>query len=110
MFFMEEVLHNQPYGPSTVIAESWTSIVKVCAVANDLPIGIGPALIAKGGIKVLGVKVDDNSPAVKPSEENLKDRSYPIINPIHFYWESQSQDDLMAKFVDFCASKGLQNK
>jgi phosphate transport system substrate-binding protein len=68
MFFMEEVLHNQPYGPSTVIAENWTSIVKVCSVANDLPIGIGPALIAKGGIKVLGVKLDDHSPGIKPSE------------------------------------------
>jgi len=110
MFFMEEVLHNQPYGPTTVIAENWTSIVKVCTVANDLPIGIGPALIARGGIKVLGVRMDDHSPGIKPSEDALKDRSYPIINPIRVYWDSQSQDARIAKFVDFCASKGLQKK
>ena len=43
VFFMQEVLHNQPYGAATVMADSWTAIVKVCTTANDLPIGIGPA-------------------------------------------------------------------
>lgn len=109
MFFMEEVLHNQPYGPSTVMAESWTSIVKVCATGNDLPIGIAPAMGAKGEIKVLGIKQGENSPAVVPSEETLKARTYPIINSIRLYWDSQRQDDRIKKFVDFCASKGLQN-
>ncbi|MGO9566418.1 MAG: substrate-binding domain-containing protein [Desulfomonilaceae bacterium] len=110
VFFKQEVLHNEPYGPSTVVADSWTSIVKVCATANDLPIGIGPALGAKGGIKVLGIKQDENAAAVVPSTETLKEKSYPIINPIRFYWDSQSQDERIKKFVDFCASKGLQSK
>jgi phosphate transport system substrate-binding protein len=109
VFFMEEVLHNQPYGPSAVMADSWTAIVKVCTTANDLPIGISPALGAKGAIKVLGIKKDENAPAVLPSAETLKARSYPIINSIRLYWDSQSQDDRIKKFVDFCASKGLQS-
>jgi phosphate transport system substrate-binding protein len=109
VFFMEEVLHNQPYAPATVIADSWTAIVRVCTTANDLPIGIGPALGAKGAIKVLSVKLDENAPAVVPSPETLKEKSYPIINPIRLYWDSQSQDDRIKKFVDFCASKGLQS-
>jgi len=109
VFFMQEVLHNQPYGPATVIADSWTSIVKVCTTANDLPIGIGPALGAKGEIKVLSIKQDENTPAVVPSTETLKEKSYPIINPIRLYWDGQSQDDRIKKFIDFCASKGLQS-
>ena len=108
VFFMQEVLHNQPYGAATVMADSWTAIVKVCATANDLPIGIAPALAAKGAIKVLGIKQDENTPAVVPSPETLKAKSYPIINPIRLYWDGQSQDDRIKKFVDFCASKGLQ--
>ena len=109
VFFMKEVLHNQPYSPTTVIADSWTSIVKVCASANDLPVGIGPLLAAKGEVKILGIKQDENTPAVFPTEETLKARSYPIINPISLYWDGQSQDDRIKKFVDFCAGKGLQN-
>lgn len=109
VFFMQEVLHNQPYGAATVMADSWTAIVKVCTTANDLPIGIGPALGDKGAIKVLGIKQDENTPAVVPSAETLKKKSYPIINSIRLYWDGQSQDDRIKKFVDFCASKGLQS-
>ncbi len=79
VFFMQEVLQNKAYGSTTVFAESWNSIVQVCSAANDLPIGIGPALIAKSQIKLLGIKSDENSPAVKPSADALKDGSYPII-------------------------------
>ena len=89
MFFMQEVLHNQPYGPGTVVADSWTSIVKVCTVAADLPIGIGPAMGAKGAVKVLAIRQNESTPAVMPSEDTLKARSYPIINPIRLYWDSQ---------------------
>jgi phosphate transport system substrate-binding protein len=108
VFFMKEVLHNQPYGPSTVMADSWGAIAKVCATANDLPIGIGPVAGAKQGIKVLAVKKDENSPSVMPTADSLKDRSYPIINSIRLYWDSQSRDDRIKKFVDYCAGKGLQ--
>jgi phosphate transport system substrate-binding protein len=109
VFFMKEVLHNQRYGPGTVMADSWGAIAKVCATANDLPIGIGPAAGAKKGIKVLAIKKDGNSPSVMATAETLKDRSYPIINSIRLYWDGQSRDDRIKKFVDFCAGKGLQN-
>jgi phosphate transport system substrate-binding protein len=109
VFFMQEVLHNQPYSAATVMADSWTAIVKVCTTATDLPIGIAPALAEKGAIKVLAIKQDENTPAVVPSAESLKEKSYPIINSIRLYWDSQSPDERIKKFVDFCSSKGLQN-
>jgi len=109
VFFMQEVLHNQPYGPSTVMAESWTAIVKVCVTASDLPIGIGPALGDKGSIKVLSIKQDENTTAVVPTTETLREKTYPIINPIRLYWDSQTQDERIKKFIDFCARKGLQS-
>jgi phosphate transport system substrate-binding protein len=110
VFFMQEVLHNQPYSAATVMTDSWTSIIKVCATANDLPIGIAPAMAAKGAIKVLAIKQDENSPAVVPTPQTLKEKAYPIINPNRLYWDSQSQDNRIKKFVDFCVNKGLQSK
>jgi phosphate transport system substrate-binding protein len=109
VFFMKEVLHSQPYGQGIVMTDSWSAIVKVCATANDLPIGICPMAGAKGGVKVVAIKKDDNSPSIMPTAEAMKDRSYPIINSIRLYWDSQSRDDRIKKFVDFCAGKGLQN-
>ena len=59
---------------------------------------------------MLAIKQDENTPAVLPSAETLKEKSYPIINSIRLYWDGQSQDDRIKKFVDFCASKGLQSR
>jgi phosphate transport system substrate-binding protein len=107
VFFMQEVLQNKAYGSTTVFAESWNSIVHVCSAANDLPIGIGPALVTKSQIKLLAIKPDENSPAVKPSEDALKDKSYPIINPIHMFWNSKSEDERIKSFVEYCAREGV---
>ena len=100
-------LRNKAYGSTTVFAESWTSIVQVCSAANDLPIGIGPALMASHRqIKLLAIKPDENSPAVKPSEDALKDAWYPILNPIYIYWDSKSEDERIKSFVEYCPRKG----
>ena len=110
VFFMQDVLRHQPYGSGTVVMDNWRSIVKVCGGATDLPIGIVPMRTPKGGAKILGIKRDENSPAVIPSEETLKVRSYPIINSIRLFWDGHTEDDRIRKFVDFCESEGLQIK
>jgi phosphate transport system substrate-binding protein len=108
MFFLETVLHKQPYGKTTVFTESWTGIMKVCSVAKDLPIGIGPRLVANNSaVKVIGIKADDSAPAILPTDETMKNKTYPIIVPIRLYWDAQTQDDRILKFVDFCEQKGL---
>lgn len=56
VFFQEFVLNKQPYGPNTVMTESWSSIQKACAAASDLPIGIAPANGIDKSIKVLAIK------------------------------------------------------
>jgi len=44
VFFQETALHNEPFGPKVVMADTWNAIVKVCSVATDLPIGICPVM------------------------------------------------------------------
>lgn len=48
----------------------------------------------------------DQSSGVKPSDETLKNKTYPIILPFRFYWDEKAVSDQAKKFVDFCASKG----
>ncbi len=107
MFFMERVLQNRYYGPTTMFAESWRSIMKICQTATDLPIGMGPSFIVKGDIKVLAIKKEEASPALKPTDDTLRDQTYPIINPIHVYWDTLVKDEVRDRFIDFCAGKGL---
>jgi phosphate transport system substrate-binding protein len=113
LFFQEKVLEKQPYGPTTTVADSWGTIIKVCASANDLPVGIAPiipAAAAADKIRVLGVKEDEHSSPVKPSEETLKNKSYPIFLAFRFYWDEKTVSNQAKQFIDFCASKGLPSK
>ncbi|MEW6350495.1 MAG: substrate-binding domain-containing protein [Thermodesulfobacteriota bacterium] len=107
MFFMEKVLQNRFYGPTTMFAETWRSIIRICATATDLPIGMGPAFIVRDDAKVLGIKKDEASPALKPTDETLRNQTYPLINPIHVYWDSLVKDAERDRFIAFCVSKGL---
>jgi phosphate transport system substrate-binding protein len=110
LFFQEKVLDKQPYGPNTTIAESWSTIIKVCSSATDLPIGIAsviPALAASDKIKIVGIKEDPQSTAVNPSDETLKTKTYPIILPFRFYWDAKTATPQLKKFVEFCTATGL---
>jgi phosphate transport system substrate-binding protein len=110
VFFQEKVLEKQPFGPTTAILESWSSIIRICSSAADSPIGIAPifsARAAEPGIKVIGVKQDEHSVAVKPSDETLKQKTYPIILPFRFYWDQKTLSSQAKQFVDYCAAQGL---
>lgn len=103
VFFMRTVMDNQPYGKTTVFTESWGAIMKVCATGKDMPIGIGPRMLAeRSGVKILGVKSDDQSPAVIPTAETMKNKTYPISVPIRLYWNARTQDDRLLQFVEYC--------
>jgi phosphate transport system substrate-binding protein len=107
VFFQEFVLSKQPYGTGTVMTQSWAAIQKACLAGTDLPIGLAPADSIANGSKVLAIKKDETSLGVKPSLETLKNRTYPIILPFRFYWDSQSHDDRLERFVEYCAQQGL---
>ena len=107
VFFQRFVLGEQTYGAGTVMTQSWAAIQKACLAGTDLPIGLAPADTIAAGIKVLAIKKDETSPGVKPSPETLKNRTYPIILPFRFYWDSQSQDDRLKRFVEYCAQQGI---
>jgi phosphate transport system substrate-binding protein len=106
VFFQEKVLGGKSFGPKIVVVDRWYTILKLCAEARYLPIGIIPHTRDTSGVKVLRIKRDDASPAVAPSVENVKSQSYPIVLPFSFVWNAQSKDPAIQNFVDFCKRQG----
>ncbi|HTY23226.1 MAG TPA: substrate-binding domain-containing protein [Desulfomonilaceae bacterium] len=106
VFFQSKVLDKEPFGPKTMFTETWEAIIKVCSTAQDLPIGIIPHTRNLSGVKVLGIKRDDASAAVTPTEDNVKSELYPIILSFKFAWNDKSKDPTIQKFADFCESRG----
>lgn len=55
-------------------------------------------------VKVIGVKKDASSPAVKPSIKTVHDNSYPVSRPLFFYTPGQPAGVAKA-FIDYAMSK-----
>jgi phosphate transport system substrate-binding protein len=109
VFFWETVLEQEPFGKSVIFTENWSTILKTCATAQDIPIGIGPVPLGANtsGAKILAIKKDDQTPGVLPSDLTLKDQSYPIVLQFHFYWNSMTTDKRVMEFVEYCEKMGL---
>jgi phosphate transport system substrate-binding protein len=106
VFFRNKVLNGDPFGPKTVMTETWEAIVKVCTVAQDLPIGIVPHTRNLSKVKTLAIRKDDTSTAVMPTEENIKNGKYPVTLTFAFAWDAESKEPAITKFADFCQSQG----
>ena len=64
---------------------------------------LGYAAAAKGKVKVLAVKADNQSAAVIPAEQTVKDGSYKIARPLHLYTNGQATG-IVKQFIEFCLS------
>ncbi|MBI5249169.1 MAG: PstS family phosphate ABC transporter substrate-binding protein [Desulfomonile tiedjei] len=62
--------------------------------------------VQAGRVKLLALKRDENSPAVLPTLETVKDRTYPLIMQLYFYWDKDRAPEHLKQFVDFCKTKG----
>ncbi|HSH94442.1 MAG TPA: phosphate ABC transporter substrate-binding protein, partial [Roseimicrobium sp.] len=82
-FFKEHVLKNKDFVASAQTMPGTAAVLQ--AVAKDANgIGYGGAAYGEGA-KHVGVKPDDASPAVEPSEENVLSGKYPIWRYLYVY-------------------------
>ena len=109
VFFWEKVLDQEPFGKNIVFTENWSTILKACSNGEEIAIGLGPVPLGgnKSGAKLLAIKKDEQSAAVLPSEETLRNKSYPIILQFQFYWDSQTSDRGVLEFVEYSEKMGL---
>jgi phosphate transport system substrate-binding protein len=107
VYFQSKAMNGQPHGPSAVFTETWETIMKVCSTAQDLPIGIVPHTRKMNDVKMIALKVDEDSSGVKATDEAVKSGTYPITLTFSFVWDQRLEDPSLLKFVDYCASQGL---
>jgi phosphate transport system substrate-binding protein len=92
-YFKEKVLSNEDYAEATQTLPGTAAVVN--AVAND-KFGIGYGGLAWGkGVKYVGVKRDDKSPAIEPSMETVTNNTYPISREL--YWFTNGTPNGMVK-------------
>ncbi|MCF7955352.1 MAG: phosphate ABC transporter substrate-binding protein [Phycisphaerae bacterium] len=105
VFFQGKVLNKKDYAQTAKLMPATSAIVQsVSSNENAIGyVGLGYADAAKGKIKVLAVKADSSSPAVKPSEATVKSGEYEISRPLQLYTNG-TPTGVVKKFIDFCLS------
>lgn len=104
VFFNEQVLKKDDYGPKVRLMPSSAAIVQ-SASQDRWSIGyVGLGYAERDDVKIIAVKQQGaSSPAVKPSLRTITDGSYPIARPLHLYTNGQPTG-LAGAFVDFTLS------
>jgi phosphate transport system substrate-binding protein len=104
-FFQEHVLGKKDYSKDAKLLPATNPIIEEVST-NDYAIGyvgLGYAVKAGSKVKVVGVKKDDKSPAVMPSEATVHDGSYPISRALYIY-AAKEPTGIAKEFIDFCLS------
>lgn len=64
--------------------------------------------VAGANVKVLALKKDASSPGVQPTEENIRNRSYPLTVVLGAHWNASSNKvPTIRSFIDFCKQNDL---
>lgn len=106
VFFWQTVMNQEPFGKSVTMAETFSSIAKICATAADCPVGVVPTIYARAAVKPLSLKKDADSPAVAPTEANIASKEYPLVLPFSVYYDANKATDKLMSLLNFCAQKG----
>jgi phosphate transport system substrate-binding protein len=101
-FFKGNVLKGEDFAASAQTMPGTAALVQ--AVGKD-PGGIGYGGAAYGtGVKHLGVKKDDTTPAVEPTEENVENQSYPIWRYLYVYVNPALDKEEIAAYLSWIRS------
>ncbi len=62
---------------------------------------------SRGMVKIMAIKENDRNMHVVPTEETVKNRTYPICGPLYIYYDAKSGKAHCRPFMEFCSSQGL---
>lgn len=101
-FFKEHVMGNKNYASSVLSMPATGSIVQSISQTKGAIGYVGYAYVEKE-VKAISVSFDKGKTFVAPSMETAKNKTYPIVRPLFYYYLSSSEK-AVKPFVDYCLS------
>lgn len=110
VFFQEHVMNRQDYTPRARLLPGTSALVQ--AVSADKGaigyVGLGYVKEAGDKVKAISIKSRDGGGDVAPSDQSVKDGSYPIARPLFLYTKGEPQGTTK-DFLDFALSEAGQS-
>jgi phosphate transport system substrate-binding protein len=101
-FVKEHVMNNKNYASSVLSMPATGSIVQSISQTKGAIGYVGLAYVEKN-VKALSVSFDKGKKYVAPTMATAKDRTYPIVRPLYYYYLTTNEKNLKP-FVDYCLS------
>lgn len=100
-FFKEHVMNNKNYVNSILSMPATGAIVQSVSQTKGAIAYVGLAYVEKN-VKAISVSFDGKK-FVEPNEITAKNKTYPVIRPLFFYYEKKN-DAKYASFINFILS------
>jgi len=107
-FFKEHVLNRKNYSSSVLNMPASGAIIQSVSQTKGAIGYVGLAYLGKE-VKTLGLSYDKGKTFVKPSVATAKDKTYPVVRPLFYYYPS-NKEKLVKPFIDYVLSvEGQKN-
>ena len=101
-FFKESVLNNKNYGTAILMMPATGAVVQSVSQTKGAIGYIGFAYMEKT-VKALSASYDKGKTYVTPSVEAAKNKTYPIVRPLYYYYLTKDEKKVKP-FIDYVLS------
>ncbi|MFA7081049.1 MAG: PstS family phosphate ABC transporter substrate-binding protein [Bacteroidales bacterium] len=105
-FFKEHVLKNKNYMNGIMSMPATGAIVQSVSQTKGAIGYIGLAYLNKS-VRAVSVSYDSGKTYIEPSVANAKNKTYPVVRPLYYYYELKSQAKVKP-FIDYVLSTAGQ--
>ena len=102
-FFKEHLLNRKNYAATCLNMPASGSIIQSVSQTKGAIGYVGLAYVDKS-VKAIGVSTDKGKTYVKPSIATAKNKTYPIVRPLYFYYPTKSEATVKS-FIDYVIGK-----
>lgn len=102
-FFKEHLLNRKNYASTCLNMPASGSVIQSVSQTKGAIGYVGLAYVDKS-VKAIGVSTDKGKTYVKPSILTAKNKTYPIVRPLYFYYPTKSEATVKS-FIDYVIGK-----
>jgi phosphate transport system substrate-binding protein len=102
-FFKEHLLNRKNYTSACLNMPASGAVVQSVSQTKGAIGFVGLAYIDKS-VKAIGVSIDQGKTFIKPSLATAKNKTYPIVRPLYFYYLTKSEATVKP-FIDYVIGK-----
>lgn len=111
LFLRSQLMQDAQFSADARQKKHYSEMMKEISARKGLCIGYAGLPDAERGVrqkmvKIMALRKDPLDPAIFPSRETIRNRSYPLVRPFFLYMDGNTANQAVKKFAEFLKAKG----